>query len=181
MTRVPFLTAERPLKEYPGAKQEMPPADLDFAFVPGCQTSGQKGEELVCSTWASSILRTLRFHPGTKPDRRRRRKKCTRVPNFRSQLAFVRCRPPEPNLKKVPRVQTSSVIRCHPSWLVPSRPDRDGTGILDSRQASRLETLRLDASSGQARVRHLIECCIFSMAIEAYRCHRSSYIRICQT
>jgi len=114
MTRVPFLTAERPLKEYPGAKQEMPPADLDFAFVPGCQTSGQKGEELVCSTWASSILRTLRFHPGTKPDRRRRRKKCTRVPNFRSQLAFVRCRPPEPNLKKVPRVQTSSVIRCHP-------------------------------------------------------------------
>ena len=102
MTRVPFLTAERPLKEYPGAKQEMPPADLDFAFVPGCQTSGQKGEELVCSTWASSILRTLRFHPGTKPDRRRRRKKCTRVPNFRSQLAFVRCRPPEPNLKKVP-------------------------------------------------------------------------------
>jgi hypothetical protein len=42
MTRVPFLTAERPLKEYPGAKQEMPPADLDFAFVPGCQTSGQK-------------------------------------------------------------------------------------------------------------------------------------------
>ena len=115
MTRVPFLTAERPLKEYPGAKQEMPPADLDFAFVPGCQTSGQKGEELVCSAWASSILRTLRFHPGTKPDRRRRRKKCTRVPNFRSQLAFVRCRPPEPNLKKVPRVQTSSVIRCHPS------------------------------------------------------------------
>src|SRR6056300_1462874 len=118
MTRVPFWTAECPLKEYSGAKHEMPPADLDFAFVPGCQNSGQNAEELVCSTWASSILRSVRFHPGTKTDRRRRRKKCTRVPNFRSQLAFVRCRPPEPNLKKVPRVQTSSVIRCHPSSLL---------------------------------------------------------------
>src|SRR6056300_1224875 len=118
MTRVPFWTAECPLKEYSGAKHEMPPADLDFAFVPGCQNSGQNAEELVCSTWASSILRSVRFHPGTKTDRRRRRKKCTRVPNFRSQLAFVRCRPPEPNLKKVPRVQTSSVIRCHPSCMV---------------------------------------------------------------
>src|SRR5210317_1206546 len=121
MTRVPFWTAECPLKEYSGAKHEMPPADLDFAFVPGCQNSGQNAEELVCSTWASSILRSVRFHPGIKTDRRRRRKKCTRVPNFRSQLAFVRCRcrPPEPNLKKVPRVQTSSVIRCHPSFCRP--------------------------------------------------------------
>ena len=120
MTRVPFWTAECPLKEYSGAKHEMPPADLDFAFVPGCQNSGQNAEELVCSTWASSILRSVRFHPGTKTDRRRRRKKCTRVPNFRSQLAFVRCRPPEPNLKKVPRVQTSSVIQMSPVLLQPS-------------------------------------------------------------
>ena len=66
MTRVPFWTAECPLKEYSGAKHEMPPADLDFAFVPGCQNSGRKEEELVCSTWGSSFLRTPRFHPGTK-------------------------------------------------------------------------------------------------------------------
>ena len=38
MTRVPFWTAECPLKEYSGAKHEMPPADLDFAFVPGAKT-----------------------------------------------------------------------------------------------------------------------------------------------
>ena len=42
MTRVPFLTAERPLKEYPGAKQEMPPADLDFAFDPGAKPPVKK-------------------------------------------------------------------------------------------------------------------------------------------
>ena len=71
MTRVPFWTAERPLKEYPGAKHEMPPADQDFAFVPGCQNSGRKEEELVCSTWASSFLRTIRFHPGTKTHQNR--------------------------------------------------------------------------------------------------------------
>ena len=46
MTRVPFLTAKRPLKKYSGAKHEMPPANLDFAFVPGCQDLGRKGEEL---------------------------------------------------------------------------------------------------------------------------------------
>lgn len=68
MTRVPFWTAERPLKEYSAGCQTRNAARryLDFAFVPGCQNSGRKEEELVCSTWASSFLRTPRFHPGTK-------------------------------------------------------------------------------------------------------------------
>ena len=72
MTRVPG-PPNRP-ERVPGAKHEMPPADLDFAFVPGCQTSGRKGEELVwfyagklISTFSYVVLRSLRFHPGPKP------------------------------------------------------------------------------------------------------------------
>ena len=35
--RVPFWTAGHPLKEYLGTKHDMPPAQLDFALVPGFQ------------------------------------------------------------------------------------------------------------------------------------------------
>jgi len=96
MTRVPFLTAKRPLKKYSGAKHEMPPANLDFAFVPGCQDFGRKGEELVwfyagklnsTFSYAGELISTFSQFPPRYQDRPPKvQKNGTLVPNFWSQL-----------------------------------------------------------------------------------------------
>lgn len=125
MTRVPFLTAKRPLKKYSGAKHEMPPANLAR-----CQDFGRKGEELVwfyagklnsTFSYAGELISTFsQFSPRYQDRPPKVQKNGTLVPNFWSQLGVCQCRPPEQNLEKVPRVQASLVIRCHPSYCQPT-------------------------------------------------------------
>ena len=59
----PFMSAGGPPKKYPGTKHEMPPADLDFALVPGCQKLRSKKEELVWFYVGEPILRISNIPP----------------------------------------------------------------------------------------------------------------------